>query len=650
MTDNFYHAFEEKYRGSRELIKLRQAVYLPFVDPVLSAYPEAGALDLGCGRGEWLELLREKGHRARGMDLDQGMLDACLELGLTVETTDAVAGLKEVPDTSLAVISAFHVVEHIPFDQLRILVEEAYRVLLPGGLLILETPNPENIVVGTASFYLDPTHHTPIPHQLLSFVSEYYGFQTVKVLRLNEEQILSDEPHLNLFSVLVGVSPDYAVVAQKGGSKKLRAKLTPFFEQEFGLSLWKMAETYHQQTEAKVEAHANKVEGKAQQAVARAEQYRTEIQALKARAEQAESRATQATAMAQETEARETATSAQLQQALEVAQRAQEKSDQAEAHAEQHRTEIQALKARAEQAESRATQADTKAQESQARETETRDQLQQALEVAQRAQEKSGQAEARAEQYQTEAQALKARTEQVVTRAEEAEWHVQELTTQLAQHQAEAQAQLQSKEQELTAKEEELEQLQAHGQWLQNEWDAAKTKIDELNHSSHHWWTVADGLNNELQSIYRSKLWRLNWPLRKLLQGIKAFIRFWRDLFVGLLRLPRRALSWLLTRAMRFVLRRGGLKNRACRWLMRHPKLEAHLRAFARQRGLLPAFPEVPSYPNPAQQQYQAVSAQTVDNAPHHGEIDLTATLSPRARQIFAELKAAVEQRRKENS
>ena len=91
MSDGFYRAFEERYRGSRELIKGRLAAYLPFVEPLLEAYPSATAIDLGCGRGEWLELLAGSGFKPIGVDLDTGMLEACLERGLPVEQGDALA-------------------------------------------------------------------------------------------------------------------------------------------------------------------------------------------------------------------------------------------------------------------------------------------------------------------------------------------------------------------------------------------------------------------------------------------------------------------------------------------------------------------------------------------------------------------------------
>ena len=86
---------------------------------------------------------------------------------------------------------------------------------MPGGLLIMETPNPENIVVATRNFYLDPTHQRPIPPMLLAFVAEYAGFARVKTLRLQESKELVNKGDVSLQDVFAGASPDYAVVAQK---------------------------------------------------------------------------------------------------------------------------------------------------------------------------------------------------------------------------------------------------------------------------------------------------------------------------------------------------------------------------------------------------------------------------------------------------
>lgn len=257
---------------------------------------------------------------------------------------------------------------------------------------------------------------------------------------------------------------------------------------------------------------------------------------------------------------------------------------------------------------SRQHEADSRAAQAEAREAEARVQAQQAFEVAQQAQELARQAEARAAQaaeaINTLSQQLETQHQQLHEAAEKAETLQQQLneaTARAAAEQARVEqlmAQLSEKEQALGAKQSELEQLHAHSQWLQNEWDAAKAKIEELNHTSHHWWTVADGLNRELQSVYRSKSWRITWPLRKLMQLLKWLFRLPVRLVTGLLRLPRRTARWLLAKAIAFVLRREGLKQRASRWLYRHPNLEAHLRAFARARGLIHS--PIPVSPHPA--------------------------------------------------
>lgn len=257
MSDGFYRAFEDQHRGSRELIKTRQRAYLPFIEPLQSLYPDASALDLGCGRGEWLELLIESGFNASGVDLDDGMLAVCRERGLAVQTKDAVTGLQEQSDASLAVVSGFHLAEHIPFEALQSLMSESLRALKPAGLLILETPNPENIVVGTANFYLDPTHRQPIPPLLLSFLAEYCGFARVKVIRLQAPVDLSAGRKLNMHDVLGGVSPDYAIVAQKAAPEEVLREVSLAFEQEYGVTLGQLSSAYDQQIEVRLQQTAD---------------------------------------------------------------------------------------------------------------------------------------------------------------------------------------------------------------------------------------------------------------------------------------------------------------------------------------------------------------------------------------------------------
>ena len=271
MSGGFYRAFEERLRGSRELIKGRLEAYLPFVEPLLAAYPAVAAVDLGCGRGEWVELLAESGFIPVGVDLDAGMLDACIKLGLPVEQCDAIGYLCALPDESQVVVSAFHVVEHIAFEQLQTLVAEALRVLKPGGLLIMETPNPENIVVASCSFYLDPTHQRPIPPMLLAFVAEYGGFARVKTIRLQESKELFSRVDISLQDVITSASPDYAVIAQKHAPDNILAFTCDPFEADYGLSLEDLLGRWDRRFD-RLESKAQEADSKAQEADSIAQQ------------------------------------------------------------------------------------------------------------------------------------------------------------------------------------------------------------------------------------------------------------------------------------------------------------------------------------------------------------------------------------------
>ena len=106
----------------------------------------------------------------------------------------------------------------------------------------METPNPENFMVATHNFYLDPTHLRPIPPDLLAFVPEYLGYESVKILRLQETAGVKTHPNLSMLDVLTGASPDYAVVAQKAGHTALKQSLQALFDQAFGISGYALLE------------------------------------------------------------------------------------------------------------------------------------------------------------------------------------------------------------------------------------------------------------------------------------------------------------------------------------------------------------------------------------------------------------------------
>ncbi|WP_461594721.1 class I SAM-dependent methyltransferase [Thiomonas sp.] len=281
--DSFYRAFEDRHRGSRELIKGRLRVYLPFINPLKDLDGECSVLDLGCGRGEWLELTGEAGFKAHGVDLDEGMLAACRERGLSVETQDAIAALHQIPDESLMIVSGFHIAEHISFDALQEIVKEALRVLKPAGLLILETPNPENLIVGTSNFYLDPTHQRPLPPLLLSFLPEHAGFSRTKILRLQESPDLSGASDVHLLQVLGGVSPDYAVVAQKSAPQEHLELFDSTFDVQYGLTLEMLSTRYETGMQKRLSILQDRIE----QAQTQAQQAETHA-ALQSKADQHE--------------------------------------------------------------------------------------------------------------------------------------------------------------------------------------------------------------------------------------------------------------------------------------------------------------------------------------------------------------------------
>lgn len=234
-ADGFYRAFEDKFRGGEEEIRARLAVYLPFVRALSRLHPDAGVVDIGCGRGEWLELLRDNEIQARGVDADAGMLQACTARGLDAVQGDALAFLRALPGASQAAVTAFHVAEHLPIAVLHALMDEALRVLRPGGLLVLETPNPESLIVSSTDFHLDPTHAKPLPPKLLDFMAQYHGFRRTRLLRLQQEEFAGDGP--SLWSVLAGVSPDYALVAQKDPAGLVSRALDEALARHAGTSL-----------------------------------------------------------------------------------------------------------------------------------------------------------------------------------------------------------------------------------------------------------------------------------------------------------------------------------------------------------------------------------------------------------------------------
>ena len=183
--DALYAALEDEFRGSRLEIKERLRVYVPRLIEAGIGTELMPVLDVGCGRGEWLELLRESQLHASGVDLNRVVLAICRERGLPVVEADAIAHLRSLPEASLGAVTAFHLIEHLALPQLLDLLDAAKRALKPGGVVILETPNPNNMFVSSRYFYLDPTHRHPVPPLLGRFLLEARGFERIEILELH---------------------------------------------------------------------------------------------------------------------------------------------------------------------------------------------------------------------------------------------------------------------------------------------------------------------------------------------------------------------------------------------------------------------------------------------------------------------------------
>ena len=171
--------FAARFRGSEERVRELARFYVPHFAGC------RGVVDLGCGRGEFLEVMKEAGIAARGVDLNREAVALCRAKGLDAEAADLFDHLAALADASIEGIFCGQVVEHLPPHRLPELVRLAAAKLARGGVLAIETPNPECLAIFATHFFLDPTHSRPIPSALLVFYLEECGFGRIQVHRLS---------------------------------------------------------------------------------------------------------------------------------------------------------------------------------------------------------------------------------------------------------------------------------------------------------------------------------------------------------------------------------------------------------------------------------------------------------------------------------
>ncbi len=223
LQDWQYASFENRYRGTEEEVKKQQSQYLSYFEK------NGKVLDLGCGRGEFLDLLRDNGIEAQGIEINEQMVEICRDKGLDCRKGDILEALVQAEDNSLGGIFSSQVIEHLTAPHLKRLVELAYFKLKTGSHIILETLNPTSVFTLVQIYFLDLTHQVPIHPQALKFLLESSGFEEVRIhysALLEQEQLQTlpgaDEitaimnRNIDNLNSLLYASPNYAAIGLKG--------------------------------------------------------------------------------------------------------------------------------------------------------------------------------------------------------------------------------------------------------------------------------------------------------------------------------------------------------------------------------------------------------------------------------------------------
>ena len=566
MSDqDFYFAFEERYRGSRELIKNRLSVYLPFVLPLREAYDDLSAIDLGCGRGEWLELMKENGFSAWGVDISDYMISICRERGLKVEKKDALQALQELDDNSQVIVTAFHLIEHLPIREVQSIVKEALRVLKPAGILILETPNPENIIVASVNFYRDPTHVKPIPPQLLSFMVEYYGFSRFKVLRLNETPEVS-EGRITLLEVFRGVGADYSVVAQKEADARLMTLFDKAFDEyKVGITFDELAMNYDKKVRPNFEnMDLGKLHFKWDGFLLVVSDLYSRLSSLRSkwRYDNAELDRDKIFSMLEDTVS-------ELNGLMELCTLVSEQIE---------------------------------------KEKLVSQELVKLINIASK-----------------EVEFNKGKVIDLESRWKEALDRIHDLSSQLGVLKEISQGlerNLESERHRVRELEEENRSLNLALEKVRGELESERLHVRELEEERL-------ALYNTVQLIYRSWSWRITYPLRLGFDALRAFKRISFSCLMKIRGIFTYPVKWILARAIKFVLNRPRLREFLHRQLVRFPWLYWRLYNFASHKGIVVGGGIV-------------IFQQSL-----HHETESMYDLSPRVRQVYENLKRAIENRRK---
>ena len=216
IDDSVYLDFENRFRGTREMIKDRLMSYSCFIDK-LKLIPNAFVLDIGCGRGEWLEVMRDSNINAEGVDLNKAMVSFNQNNNFNVAYGDCIKYLEEVKSELYDAITGFQLIEHLPFNNMFLLFKLSLNALKQGGFVLFETPNNNNLLVSSSSFYSDPTHVNKLTPETLKFYLEQAGFRQVEIIqqyaRKNPEY--TGQPDVDEVIYKINMEQDCTIVGYK---------------------------------------------------------------------------------------------------------------------------------------------------------------------------------------------------------------------------------------------------------------------------------------------------------------------------------------------------------------------------------------------------------------------------------------------------
>ena len=217
MKSDFYFKFENRFRGDEDSILKGLSIYDVLIQQIISQISNPKILDVGCGRGEFLQKWRNYTPYVIGIEHDSKMATICRSKGIEIIEDNAIDSLQKISDNSISVITIFHLIEHLEYDQLFQLLLECSRVLREDGVCIIETPSIDNLIVSTKNFYIDYSHKTHINPDSFSFMMENLGFDKVKHYFLRGGP-LQDAEHNKLTRVLNGVAQDLLFIGTKSQS------------------------------------------------------------------------------------------------------------------------------------------------------------------------------------------------------------------------------------------------------------------------------------------------------------------------------------------------------------------------------------------------------------------------------------------------